>query len=369
MVQFFDRLTVDGSRRTADGYLVAEARVARTGIQVYTGREVDPDNTHGLRDRSTVKVYRPESEVFHADSLASYAHKPVTINHPADGVNAKNWRKHGVGAIGDDVIRDGEFVRVPLIIMDEAAIATVESGQRELSMGYMTVLKFDAGKTPDGEDYDVMQTQLRMNHVAVVPRARGGADLKLDEGIKPMTTRVITVDGLPVELSDMGASIVSRALDAAAKARADVEKLLADAHDAHAKAIAAKDTELAKKDAELADLRGKVLDASALDARVASRTALVTKARSLDPAFKTDGVSDSDVRKHIVGKVRGADAVAGKSEAYIEAAFDLLGDASSADPLRSALATRPATLGDAESAMNAAFDKSVVNMNSWRNKA
>ncbi len=35
-----DSVSVSAVRRTTDGYLVAEARVARTGIQDYLGTEV-----------------------------------------------------------------------------------------------------------------------------------------------------------------------------------------------------------------------------------------------------------------------------------------------------------------------------------------
>jgi hypothetical protein len=35
-----DRLTVHDKRRTSDGYLVTEARFARTGIYEYAGRDV-----------------------------------------------------------------------------------------------------------------------------------------------------------------------------------------------------------------------------------------------------------------------------------------------------------------------------------------
>ena len=37
---FTDSVPVTGVRRTEDGYLVAEARVARTGIQDYLGTEI-----------------------------------------------------------------------------------------------------------------------------------------------------------------------------------------------------------------------------------------------------------------------------------------------------------------------------------------
>jgi hypothetical protein len=39
-MQFTDVVTVAGTRRRDDGYLVADARIARTGIQNYLGWEV-----------------------------------------------------------------------------------------------------------------------------------------------------------------------------------------------------------------------------------------------------------------------------------------------------------------------------------------
>ena len=260
MHMLFDRLTLDGVRKTADGYLAADARVARTGIQVYTGAEVDPDNEHGLRDRAEVRVYRSADEVFSREAINTYAHRPITNDHPSGAVDASNWKQLAVGMTGGDVVRDGEFVRVPLVLMDADAIAAVENGKRQLSMGYTTILKFDSGTTPEGEAYDAVQTQLRMNHLAVCQLARGGDKLKIGDTTKResfMTTRTIIVDGLPVDVTDKDAAIVTRALERSGKELTDAQKALADATVAHAKEMAAKDAELAKKDAEIADLKAK----------------------------------------------------------------------------------------------------------------
>ena len=368
----FDRLTLDGVRKTTDGYLTADARVARTGIQIYRGSEVDPDNEHGLRDRAQVRVFRPASEVFDREAMATYAHRPITNDHPVGAVDATNWKQLAVGMTGGEVVKDGEFIRVPMVLMDAAAIEAVENGKRQLSMGYTTVLKFDAGTTPEGEAYDAVQTDLRMNHLAICQLARGGDKLKIGDttkkGLGHMTTRTIIVDGLPVDVTDKDAAIVSRALERSAKAVADAEKALADSVADHGNAVAAKDAELAKKDAEIAALKAQVLDAAALDKRVAERSALVSKVKGLVPAMDATGKSDADLRKAAVEAIRGADAVNGKSEAYIEAAFDLLGDA---DPVRAAAIAAPAPVSHAYDSRReaAAFDKSVANLNAWRNKA
>src|SRR4051812_27104347 len=107
-MDLYDTFTLDGVRRTADGYLAAFAKVARTGIQEYRGSEL------GRPDLGVVRVYRPPEEVFSADALHSFAHRPVTLRHPSQPVSSKNWRKHAGGQTGDEVVRDGEYIRVPM---------------------------------------------------------------------------------------------------------------------------------------------------------------------------------------------------------------------------------------------------------------
>ncbi len=58
-----------GHARTADGYLVADVRTARTGHPALCRHEV------GKPEMQLVKVYRPEDQVFDKASLGSYAHK------------------------------------------------------------------------------------------------------------------------------------------------------------------------------------------------------------------------------------------------------------------------------------------------------
>ncbi len=179
MTTMFDSLIIDSIEpKTKDGYLKAFARVARSGIQVYKGREL------GRPEMDDVAVYRPENEVFARDALASMANRPVTLQHPDEFVNAANWKRHAVGYTGDEVVRDGDHVRVPLMLTDQAAIEACESGTRELSMGYSTDLKWKPGMTADGKPYDVVQTQIRANHLALVREARGGPTLKIGDTMK-----------------------------------------------------------------------------------------------------------------------------------------------------------------------------------------
>lgn len=341
-----DTVSVGKVRRTGDGYLVADAKVARTGIQTYLGSEL------GKPEMPVVRVYRPEEEVFAQDAMHSYAYRPMTLEHPSKMVDADSWRAVAVGQTGGEVVRDGEFVRVPLVLMDGAAVKAWESGKRELSMGYTAEIMFRDGVTPDGQPYDAVQTQLRMNHLALVDRARGGNELRIGDGRnpvhkdradnpspkeKPMSdtkTRTILVDGLSVETTDAGAQAI-------AKLQGDLQtsrQALNDANTAHAAAIAAKDAEIAARDAKIDDLTGKVLTDAALDARVQARADLLSTAKAIHDGDYT-GKSDDDIRRAVVVAKIGDAAIKDKPQAYIDARFDILAEDAKKDPVTRALRT------------------------------
>lgn len=81
---FTDFAPINGTRITADGYMVAEVRCARTGCQDYRAEDF------GLMGGGVITVYRPEEVVFDKASLATFAGKPVTMGHPAEPVTADN---------------------------------------------------------------------------------------------------------------------------------------------------------------------------------------------------------------------------------------------------------------------------------------
>lgn len=343
MLNFSDKVSTSAVRKTADGYLVADAAVARTGIQQYLGKEV------GKPDMEIVRVYRPADQVFSKDAMKTYAHRPMTNDHPSVAVNAENWKDYAVGQTGGDVMRDGEYVRVPLVLMDQKAISDWENGKVELSMGYSADIVFQAGVTDSGEEYDAIQTNLHMNHLALVNKARGGDKLRIgdqgapdiiypahmtkDEGGHMADLRKVIVDGLPVETTEAGET----AINLLKTKVADAEKASATLVSDHAKAIAAKDAEIAKKDAEIDALKGKVMDAAALDAAVTARADLIATAKKVADQDYT-GKSEAEIRKMAVAKRFGDAAVADKSDEYVKARFDIaVEDAANADPVRQAV--------------------------------
>lgn len=343
-MQFTDAVAVAGKpRRTADGYLVAEARCVRTGIQLYAGDEV------GKPDMKVVRVYRAPEQVSDVASLQTFSHAPITVDHPAEMVTADNVKDLAVGEVSTAAKWDGEWVTLPLIVKDAAAIQSVEGGKRELSAGYTCDLDFTPGVTADGQAFDAQQKNIKINHLALVDRARAGSKARIGDGAwgavpmdeatpekdPPMTLKTVTVDGIPVEVTDQGAIVIAtmqKRLDDANTASA---KVLAD----HATALADKDKALAAKDAEIDGLKAKVLDAAALDKLVAARADLISKARVLAKDVKTDGLSDADIKKAVVVAVVG-DSAKDKPDAYIDARFDILVEdakKAGADPFREAV--------------------------------
>lgn len=343
-MQLFDTIALSDRRSTRDGYLVAEGRVARTGIQHYLGSEV------GKPEMAVVAIYRPEEEVFSDEAFKSFAHKPITNDHPPEPVTAQNYRKYAHGHTSGRIAKDGEFVNIEMMLADAAAISEVDGGKREFSAGYTCDLDWTAGKTEAGEFYDAIQRNIRINHVALVDRGRAGSACRLGDDGKPLldqshppqpadrdtpSMHKLTIDGVTVDLSDTAREVVSKVLTQLSDATTKIATLTND----HAAALATKDADLAKKDAEIDGLKAKVLDTKALDAAVQARGDLIAKAKALAPSVVTDGKTDAEIRHAVVAAKIGDVAVKDKPAVYIDTRFDILcEDVKPADPARQIIA-------------------------------
>ena len=370
-----DAATLTGARVTDEGYLVANVRTARIGTQDYLGAELDRP------DLEKVTVYRDESEVFRKASLQTFGLLPVTDDHPADLVTADTARMVSVGTTNEEVLRDGEYLRIGIKLTDAATIRKVQDGKRELSVGYMSDLVWGDGFAPDRTAYQARQTNIVGNHIAIVAAGRAGPLARIGDaepvtvarwGASPITdekdaimadaiqTRTVTIDGLSVVTTDAGA----QALEKLQGQITDAQTALA-AKDGE---LAAKDVELAAKDAKIAEMAKATLSDADLDAKVAARADLIGQAKAIAKDVATAGLSDAAIRKAAVVAVLGDAAIAGKSEAYVDARFDILSeDAAKGDPVADAFNQAPAqvtSLGDAyaarDTALNDAWKPAIV---------
>lgn len=338
-MQFTDAVAVSGTRRTADGYLVAEARSVRTGIQLYAGSEV------GKPDMPKVRVYRPADAVFADASLQSFTHAPVTMDHPAEAVTADNWKQLAVGEVSTAAKKDGEWVHLPLILKDAAAIQAVETGKRELSAGYTCELVWGDGVTPDGQAFDAQQSNIKINHLAIVDRARAGAKARIGDGAiswgaAPVSTtdketvdmtevlRTVVVDGLSVQTTDQGAQAIT-------KLQKDLESSaakLVDANTAHTAVLAAKDEEIGTLKADLKKAQDAALKPEDVDRLVADRSTLIQTVKAIDSKIEIKG-TDADLRRAAVKSKLGDEMVKDASDAEISGMFKAIAkDAKPVDP-------------------------------------
>jgi hypothetical protein len=191
-MQLVESCVVDAGanvRRTKEGYLTCMPRVARSGVQKYSPQEMNRPDIKRM-----ISVFRPENEVFGAEAAKSYGHRPVTIDHPSDGfITSESWAKHAVGHTTSDVLRDGNYIRVPIMLLDQKAIEAFESGKNQLSCGYSCDVEWTPGVDPEsGQSYDAIQRNLRMDHVAICSNARGGPELRI--GDAPNVTAVTDIN-------------------------------------------------------------------------------------------------------------------------------------------------------------------------------
>lgn len=322
-IRFTDRANIGKTKRTQEGYLVATARVARTGIQEYRASEL------GFVGDHIVKVYRPESEVFHKDALQSLSRVPVTINHPDELVTAENWKDLAVGEVGDEVMRDGDWLVVSPMLKDANALAVAGTTHREISMGYTAELRDADPKT--GADYEMYN--LRFNHLALVPQGRAGSEARIGDsvnwGASPVNVedKTMTVELKTVVLGD-------KAVQVEAKDAETVAAILKD----HKAALDEKDAEIGELTAKLADAEAKVLTDEQL-------------------AEKVEALAAAKARREAVKAKFGDDAVKDATDAMIEGMYRVLDKLPNRSGVADAIAGGGTEVKDAEARINAAIKK------------
>lgn len=337
MIKFNDRADISKTRITEDGFLVTRAKALRAGIQSYHTSEL------GLDGDKVVKVFRPESSVFDAASLQSLSHAPVTMGHPGEAVTADNWNELAVGEVSTDVMRDGEFAALPLILKDQKAIKAVQDGTAELSAGYIAPLMC----AEDGADYDYVMGSPKYNHLAIVDKARAGSEARIGDSEKPWGAAPLTTQIEDKELDLIKVMVGDKAVQVAADDADNVIKLIAD-HSA----------ELLKKDEEIAKLKVECADANKLvktDEEIAELVAdgvkelgeVVEKAKLLVKDYDATGKGADDIRKEVIEKVYGEDAVKDfKTDAEIKAAFSVAKSVKAEDSVRKGIAEKAGKMTD-----------------------
>lgn len=291
-----DSYKIDGFKEHPSGHLILDLRMARTGIQEYD-----------QGDGSVRKEMRTEEEVFSQDALDSFKGVPVTHLHPPEMINDKNTRDYIVGHIGDDVRRDGIWLRGTARVWDRTVKDAIIAGKiKEVSNGYFA----DFDETPgfvDGKKIDGYQRNIIGNHTALLPygsaRAGRGARIMLDSkgnayihGIKDKIPgqekkrmKTVVIDG--ISYSYEGEEALSQAVE---KALASRDSEISDLKKSREKSDGKTEGELASLRSENTDLKKEVSDLKAENEKIK------------DPAYLKDAV---EVRSKLLEKAK---EIAGK---------------------------------------------------------
>lgn len=350
---------------TDEGFLIVEGILSRTGTQKYSADQLYAAKflkDNGVDSKKIFTLYRPPEEVFNDESLKSLNNIPITLGHPKGNiVDASNWQKLAKGEVSNVHKRDEQSIGGTLTIRAKDAVNAVNNGKKELSVGYSSHVEMKPGITPEGEQYDGIQTKIRGNHHAIVDAGRCGAMCRINDeednvpGEKKMTTKVVMADSMAIETDLIAAAQIERLVgernaamtlvDTASKQLSDLkieanglkEKLaLADvknaedvakitALEAEVKAkpsvIKLGDKELslenaAKKfkdmeDAE-AELKKKIPSPEMIDELVGKRMKTVAAGKKVAPAVVADGLPCDAYRKEVV-KIASASIPALKS--------------------------------------------------------
>lgn len=262
-LQFFEDVALGDVQADDDGFRRADAVLARTGIQIYSGSEIP---AAGL-DR--VRVYRPAEEVFARDALRSLRMKPITIDHPPDFVSAAD-EPRVVGWTGDDIRSDGQLVRARIVFTKPAAFTALDAGVRQLSVGYFADIVLSPGLTPEGEPFDAVQRNIRANHVALVREGRCGEacrveDLVMADACCGQCEKGRSVSEFKAEIDVKSLEEARRVIDAKERALSDIRSKLIQLEADVERTMDRHQAALKARDAEIASLRERMSDAKVAD--------------------------------------------------------------------------------------------------------
>ena len=161
-----DEINLDSTYWTDEGYLIDSPIVTTVGVFEYK----NPDGTKRRELR------RPE-DVFDPESLASFLGKPVLFTHAAGLVDKTNASKENIGTITSIGREEGDNVRCDIVIHNTEVLE--KYGYRALSLGYTQTFVEEPGEW-EGQPYDGYQTNIRINHLALVRKARAGENARLN---------------------------------------------------------------------------------------------------------------------------------------------------------------------------------------------
>lgn len=324
MGRLFDKAKIPTRKKTAQGYLIADAVLSRTGVQNYTPHELINGGiavpAH-LLGNTLIRLNRPAEEVFNPTALKGLENLPLTIAHPSEDVTPDNIKELQAGISLSPAVQSGDFATAPIMAQSREALDLIDAGVDQLSVGYDSdIIFFEPAELP-GKSFDGYMTNIRPNHIALVDTARGGQYVRIqDKGDTTMDKESRILDGVSFDFTPQSAQavdkLVKRITDMEKATATEIKDFKSKLSDAEGKRDAAEAEIKKHKDTQLSD--------EAIAQKVLDRSNLIEEARG----YLGDGVadlakaSDLDIQKAIIKSVHDGLDLTDKDAGYVVAVLD-----------------------------------------------
>ena len=316
-----------------NGYItIPKNPISKSGVFQYLGKSISPE----LEPDKAYNVWRPEEELNNPDTIESFRLTPWIPEHVMLGNGFTPAEVVGVqGVTGETVEFMGGTLYSKLKLFGDDLKKLIKAGLKELSCGFRCQWDVVSGVTPDGQSYDVIQRQIRGNHLASVEQARMGSDVRV-----AMDKAVFALDSIDFKLKpngeDMNEEEIKAAMDAAIKpvqkaldeANKKIDELEKKAEDAEGEEKTAEDMEEEEKkkaadkekseamdaaikkvdslEKELKTLKSTAMDGNAVMKAFAEKQDLANRAAQIVGAFDHSDMDAQGVAKHALSKMGAA---------------------------------------------------------------
>jgi hypothetical protein len=305
-----------------NGYItIPNNPISKSGVFQYLGSSISPE----LVPDQVYNVWRPEEELNNPDTIESFRLTPWIPEHVMLGEGFTPAEDVGVqGVTGETVEFSNGTLYSKLKLFGEDLKKLIRAGLKELSCGFRCAWEIKSGVTPQGEAYDVIQRQIRGNHLASVESARMGSDVRV-----AMDRAVFALDSLDINQNPNGetmtleealAKIAELEAQLAAKAEAedecakdqegeDPEKKAEDEESDTEKKeddkVAAMDAAIKRLTAKVKSLEAKpmAMDGKALMKEFTAKQELATQASAIVGAFDHSDMDANGVAKYALKKL------------------------------------------------------------------
>ena len=116
--------------------------ISKVGIFPYSGAQINSD----LDPDRIYMVYRPASELNNQKTIDSFKLLPWTDEHTMIGPGLTPAEKIGIhGVIGEDVYFEDDYLKGNLKVFSDELAGLIDSGKKELSIGYRCLYDMSPG--------------------------------------------------------------------------------------------------------------------------------------------------------------------------------------------------------------------------------